>query len=227
MRSRCSCCSGWDLHCNCKSPSSLPESLSPSASLNTELAFKQELLMLLPVVMSHRAEHYRCRIFVCRTQGNCACAVVLFWLPWALPLSKDYTSHCVCLMECIYIFIPLPSFLISLYLKGVTSKRYTTCEWAIIKKSIVPRFRQDIHFGKACFNYLFKANLSFNQAFNNWWHILVYIVTVVLIVCFWQLSVFLVVFKKTCFQVGSLRCWHLWKVMILSYVVLPDFQTWN
>lgn len=45
------------------------------------LALKQQLLMFLPGVMSDKAERYRCKMFVCTTQGNFACAVVLFWLP--------------------------------------------------------------------------------------------------------------------------------------------------
>lgn len=62
------------------SSSRIPRSLFSAANLSTELALKQQLLMFLPVVMSHRAERYSCRVVVCTTQGNCECAVVLFWL---------------------------------------------------------------------------------------------------------------------------------------------------
>lgn len=66
--------------CNRNSPPPPPESFSLSLQ-QWASALKRQLLMFLPVVMSHRAERCRRRMFVCTTQGNFECAVVLFWLP--------------------------------------------------------------------------------------------------------------------------------------------------
>lgn len=91
-------------------PESLSLSLSLALSCSTELALEQQLLLFLLLAISLRTEIYRCR--KCNT--GIFHVLVLICLPWALLLPKDYASYCIILMNCIYMFMPLPSFCISL-----------------------------------------------------------------------------------------------------------------
>lgn len=82
------------------SSSRIPHSISSAASLSTELALKQQLSMFLPVVMSHRAERHRCRMFVCTTREFCmwwclilAALSIAFIKRLYFPLCSSYGMH--------------------------------------------------------------------------------------------------------------------------------------